>query len=69
MSLAVKFGNNAVPISEDEEGTDEFLSAHGFEYIEGDRVPRKDMQDEDGHSEDSDSGIRHYTHSMHFPIH
>ncbi|EED81027.1 predicted protein [Postia placenta Mad-698-R] len=57
VSLAVKFGNNAVPISEDEEGTDEFLSAHGFEYIEGDRVPRKDMQDEDGHSEDSDSDI------------
>ncbi|PCH39985.1 hypothetical protein WOLCODRAFT_68879 [Wolfiporia cocos MD-104 SS10] len=39
VSLAVKLGTSATAEqSAKEEGTDDFLSSHGFEYIEGDRT-------------------------------
>ncbi|KAI0693430.1 hypothetical protein C8T65DRAFT_667998 [Cerioporus squamosus] len=62
VSLAVRFGESSstftpAPPSVDEDGLDEFLSTHGFEFIEGDRAYRRPTQDTDRHSEDEDSGI------------
>lgn len=44
------------PPSVDDEGLDEFLSSHGFEFVEGDRSYRRPTQDTDRHSDDEDSG-------------
>ncbi|TFK86022.1 hypothetical protein K466DRAFT_524902 [Polyporus arcularius HHB13444] len=62
VSLAVRFGEGTststpAPLSVDEDGLDEFLSTHGFEFIEGDRAHRRPTQDTERDSEDEDSGI------------
>ncbi|KAI0373734.1 hypothetical protein BV20DRAFT_672240 [Pilatotrama ljubarskyi] len=59
VSLAVRFGGSTTPSSPtaEDEGLDEFLSTHGFEFVEGDRVHRRPTQDLDRHSDDEDSGI------------
>ncbi|KAH9933213.1 uncharacterized protein BXZ73DRAFT_101176 [Epithele typhae] len=62
VALAVRFGvgDAADPppgTNEDEDGLDEFLSEHGFEFVEGERAWRRPTQDEDRHSDDEDSGI------------
>ncbi|KAI0328906.1 hypothetical protein GY45DRAFT_1372025 [Cubamyces sp. BRFM 1775] len=62
VTLAVRFGDsvtatNAASLSEEDDGLDEFLSLHGFEFVEGDRTYRRPTQDEDRHSDDEDSGI------------
>ncbi|KAI0771221.1 hypothetical protein BD413DRAFT_65435 [Trametes elegans] len=62
VSLAVRLGESApataasVPTEEDD-GLDEFLSSHGFEFVEGDRTYRRPTQDTERHSDDEDSGI------------
>ncbi|TBU23188.1 hypothetical protein BD311DRAFT_674483, partial [Dichomitus squalens] len=62
VSLAVRLGGDveiaslAEP-SADDDGLDEFLSTHGFEFVEGDRSYRRPTQDADRHSDDEDSGI------------
>lgn len=55
MSLAVRLGGTA-STPDDEDGLDEFLSSHGFEFIEGDRDHRTPTQDDDRHSDDEDTG-------------
>ncbi|KAH9933210.1 uncharacterized protein BXZ73DRAFT_77369 [Epithele typhae] len=62
VALAVRFGvgDAADPppgTNEDEDGLDEFMSEHGFEFVEGERAWRRPTQDEDRHSDDEDSGI------------
>ena len=66
VTLAVRFGDsvtvtNAASLSEEDDGLDEFLSLHGFEFVEGDRTYRRPTQDEDRHSDDEDSGQSHCT--------
>ncbi|KAI0953567.1 hypothetical protein AcW1_007748 [Taiwanofungus camphoratus] len=56
VSLAVRLGGTA-STPDDEDGLDEFLSSHGFEFIEGDRDHRTPTQDDDRHSDDEDTGI------------
>ncbi|KAH9936641.1 uncharacterized protein B0H18DRAFT_974812 [Fomitopsis serialis] len=57
VSLAVRFSGDAPSSVSEEDGLDEFLSSHGFEYIEGDREPRRPTHDEDKHTADDDTGI------------
>ncbi|KAI9059291.1 hypothetical protein FKP32DRAFT_1634895 [Trametes sanguinea] len=63
VTLAVRFGAStattlsATTPSEEDDGLDEFLSSHGFEFIEGDRTYRRPTQDVERHSDDEDSGI------------
>ncbi|KAI0647772.1 hypothetical protein C8Q79DRAFT_924871 [Trametes meyenii] len=62
VSLAVRFGGRATTTSatspsEEDDGLDEFISSHGFEFVEGDRAFRRPTQDLDRHSDDEDSGI------------
>ncbi|KAI0669244.1 hypothetical protein C8Q78DRAFT_1095594 [Trametes maxima] len=62
VSLAVRFGGrasttSATSPSEEDDGLDEFISSHGFEFVEGDRAFRRPTQDLDRHSDDEDSGI------------
>ncbi|KAI0357445.1 hypothetical protein OH77DRAFT_1399047 [Trametes cingulata] len=59
VSLAVRFGGSATAVapSAEDDGLDEFLSTHGFEFVEGDRTFRRPTQDEDRHSDDEDTGI------------
>lgn len=64
VSLAVRItpeGNPALAVStttsEDEDGLDEFLSSHGFEYIDGDRRGRNPTEDGQGFSDEDSSGI------------
>ena len=57
VSLAVRFtGDKPPPSLDDEDGLDEFLSTHGFEFVEGDRSYRRPTQDTERHSDDEDSG-------------
>ncbi|KAI0632411.1 hypothetical protein C8Q77DRAFT_1060132 [Trametes polyzona] len=62
VSLAVRFQGDSLsapttsPSAEDD-GLDEFLSSHGFEFVEGERAYRRPTQDLDRHSDDEDSGI------------
>ncbi|KAL7280148.1 hypothetical protein ACG7TL_006567 [Trametes sanguinea] len=62
VTLAVRFGDSAATTlsttapSEEDDGLDEFLSSHGFEFIEGDRTYRRPTQDVERHSDDEDSG-------------
>ena len=63
VSLAVRFGGNVEVASPaepnvDDDGLDEFLSTHGFEFVEGDRSYRRPTQDTERHSDDEDSGTR-----------
>ncbi|KAI0662215.1 hypothetical protein C8Q70DRAFT_875036, partial [Cubamyces menziesii] len=62
VTLAVRFGDsvtasNVTSLSAEDDGLDEFLSSHGFEFIEGDRDERRPTQDVERHSDDEDSGI------------
>ncbi|KAI8978785.1 hypothetical protein BD414DRAFT_538705 [Trametes punicea] len=62
VTLAVRFGDAAATTSatlpsEEDDGIDEFLSSHGFEFVEGDRSHRRPTQDLERHSDDEDSGI------------
>ncbi|KAI1794890.1 hypothetical protein LXA43DRAFT_91625 [Ganoderma leucocontextum] len=62
VSLAVRFGGSVEVASPpessmDDDGLDEFLSSHGFEFVDGDRSFRRPTQDTDRHSDDEDSGI------------
>ncbi|KAL1950714.1 hypothetical protein VTO73DRAFT_5838 [Trametes versicolor] len=63
VSLAVRFGDSvsvsasAAPPSTEDDGLDEFLSTHGFEFVEGERSYRRPTQDRDRHSDDEDSAI------------
>ncbi|KAI0755231.1 hypothetical protein C8Q80DRAFT_419454 [Daedaleopsis nitida] len=62
VSLAVRFGESSSLASPpqptlDDDGLDEFLSEHGFEFVDGDRSYRRPTQDADRHSDDEDSGI------------
>ncbi|EJF63549.1 hypothetical protein DICSQDRAFT_154032 [Dichomitus squalens LYAD-421 SS1] len=62
VSLAVRLGGDVEVTSPaepsvDDDGLDEFLSTHGFEFVEGDRSYRRPTQDADRHSDDEDSGI------------
>ncbi|RPD62734.1 hypothetical protein L226DRAFT_532275 [Lentinus tigrinus ALCF2SS1-7] len=62
VSLAVRFGESSsisspAPPSVDEEGLDDFLATHGFEFIEGDRAHRRPTQDTERNSDDEDSGV------------
>ena len=62
VSLAVRFGEGPSsptppPPGEDEDGLDEFISSHGFEFVEGERDWRRPTQDEDRHSDEEDSGV------------
>ena len=41
---------------DDEDGLDEFLSSHGFEYIDGDRSGRQPTQDGTSFSDEDSSG-------------
>ena len=43
-------------MQEEEEGLDEFLSEHGFEYVDGDRGGRQPTQDGESISDEADSG-------------
>ena len=61
VSLAVRFGESVEAASPaeptvDEDGLDEFLSSHGFEFVEGDRSFRRPTQDTEKHSDDEDTG-------------
>ncbi len=61
VSLAVRFVEgvevaSSTESSVDDDGLDEFLSSHGFEFVEGDRSFRRPTQDTDSHSDDEDSG-------------
>ncbi|KAK7690373.1 hypothetical protein QCA50_007031 [Cerrena zonata] len=60
VSLAVRFTGDGTPHAdkdEDEEGLDEFLSSHGFEYVDGELAGRKPTGDGAGFSDESSSGI------------
>lgn len=72
VSLAVRFdlassaftpSGQAVPVRTnddgdgDEQGLDEFISSHGFEYIDGDRGKRRPTQDSGSYPDDDDSGM------------
>ncbi|KZT09367.1 uncharacterized protein LAESUDRAFT_723119 [Laetiporus sulphureus 93-53] len=57
VSLAVRFGDASTVSAEEEEGMDEFLSSHGFEYVEGGRDYRETTEDEGWRSKDEDAGI------------
>ncbi|CDO68244.1 hypothetical protein BN946_scf184842.g7 [Trametes cinnabarina] len=62
VTLAVRFSDSAINAvsatspTEEEDGLDEFLSSHGFEFVEGDRSYRRPTQDAERHSDDEDSG-------------
>ncbi|PIL22815.1 hypothetical protein GSI_15510 [Ganoderma sinense ZZ0214-1] len=62
VSLTVRFGESVEDASPaepnaDEDGLDEFLSSHGFEFVEGNRSFRRPTQDTERHSDDEDTGI------------
>ncbi|KAH9841818.1 uncharacterized protein C8Q71DRAFT_349508 [Rhodofomes roseus] len=57
VSLAVRFSDSTPTTLSEEDGLDEFLSSHGFEYVEGDREPRPPTQDEGRHTDDADAGF------------
>ncbi|GBE83120.1 hypothetical protein SCP_0501670 [Sparassis crispa] len=58
VTLAVRFdGNTAKANADEDDGLDEFLSSHGFEFIEGDRSARKPTQDSGRVLDDEDEGI------------
>ncbi|KZT64928.1 hypothetical protein DAEQUDRAFT_732027 [Daedalea quercina L-15889] len=57
VSLAVRFAKNVSTTATEEDGMDEFLSNQGFEFIEGDREPRRPTHAEERHTEDDDAGI------------
>ena len=68
MTLAVRFGDsvtapNVTSLSAEDDGLDEFLSSHGFEFIEGDRDERRPTQDVERHSDDEDSGQGFHDHT------
>ena len=57
VSLAVRFTGDKHPQSlDDEDGLDEFLSSHGFEYVDGDLGGRKPTGDGAGFSDENSSG-------------
>ena len=57
VSLAVRFTGDKPPQSlDDEDGLDEFLSSHGFEYVDGDLGGRKPTGDGAGFSDENSSG-------------
>ena len=60
VSLAVRlsYGVNQVVAygKEEEEGLDEFLSSHGFEYVDGDRGGRQPTNDGGSFSDEDSSG-------------
>ena len=57
VSLAVRFtGDKPPPSLDDEDGLDEFLSSHGFEYVDGDLGGRKPTGDGAGFSDENSSG-------------
>ena len=57
VSLAVRFtGDKPPPSLDDEDGLDEFLSSHGFEYVDGDLCGRKPTGDGAGFSDENSSG-------------
>ena len=57
VSLAVRFTGDKPPQSlDDEDGLDEFLSSHGFEYVDGDLGGRKPTADGAGFSDEDSSG-------------
>lgn len=49
----------------DEEGLDEFLSGHNFEYIDGNRSGRRPTQDGGGFDDEDSSGMCSHPQSMH----
>lgn len=55
VSLAVRFSENT-SVLDDDEGLDEFLSSHGFEYVDGDLGGRKPTVDGQGFSDEDSSG-------------
>ncbi|KAI0338924.1 hypothetical protein BDW22DRAFT_1401015 [Trametopsis cervina] len=59
VSLAVQFSSDSSPAEreEDGEGLDEFISSHGFEYIDGDRGYRKPTQDGSSFSDEDAAGV------------
>ena len=66
VSLAVKFSaestsKDGVLVTrttvEDEEGLDEFLSSHSFEFVDGDRGGRKPTGDGGGFDDEDESGM------------
>ncbi|OBZ68716.1 hypothetical protein A0H81_11132 [Grifola frondosa] len=57
VSLAVRFSHTTTSPAKEDEDLDEFLSTHGFEFIEGDRGFRLPTQDHTRSSEDEDTGI------------
>lgn len=58
VTLAVRFSDPAqAAVHDDEDGLDEFLSSHGFEYIDGDRSGRQATQDGNGFSDEDSAGI------------
>lgn len=64
VSLAVRFSGAVRSAEEEEEGLDEFLSTHGFEYVDGDRSGRRPTRDGEGFSDEDSSGMfasRHLT--------
>lgn len=57
VSLAVRFtGDKTSHSDDDEDGLDEFLSSHGFEYVDGDLGGRKSTGDGAGFSDENSSG-------------
>ena len=67
MSLAVRLGHGhsaqvppkdeEPPLEKDEEdGLDEFLSAHGFEYVDGDRGGRRPTRDGESFDDEDSAG-------------
>ncbi|GJE88380.1 hypothetical protein PsYK624_044630 [Phanerochaete sordida] len=58
VTLAVRFSDPAkAAVQDDEDGLDEFLSSHGFEYIDGDRSGRQPTQDGTSFSDEDSSGV------------
>lgn len=42
---------------DEEDGLDEFLSGHGFEYVDGDRSGRRPTEDGGSFSDEDSSGV------------
>ncbi|CAL1709776.1 unnamed protein product [Somion occarium] len=57
VSLAIRFGGDHVVHSDEEDGMDEFLSIHGFEYINGELGGRRPTRDGAGFSDEQSSGV------------
>ncbi|KAH9939807.1 hypothetical protein B0H21DRAFT_755983 [Amylocystis lapponica] len=57
VSLAVRFANNNTITADEEDGLDEFLSTHGFEFVEGDRVARRPTQEDGSASDEENAGV------------